>query len=793
MISELLEDYYHSVEQSIHKVWSHSDPLTFINGLAEEFTLISGKVIHLGSRAQQQFDANEFANPISFILFVHFDFLKEVKNFLILWRDVMFQYQKGLVLERIGTIEKHQLQYVKEESGQILQDAHEEVKGYSRRKLSIITDSEKTSSNYVDSLSGKNNPWQIYKQQIETLDAQTDQIADNHVRIISNVDLFIEHKIDLENFLKDMNAEFVRIGDLARSTIDKILQTEESSYHKLILQLEEVIGQIEAKNLLQIFSDKCDQIIDSLSDTTQISIGLRNNQLLYKEIDFSGALNRWINGQVKPLLTELQELLDSEKGALNLNLTNIKNRLSLSINESYTDLNRDIDLEAFQNSNRAILTSIDESLNEFKSIRNLVEARYEENMNLNDLYDLRNDFLSSSQQYIFEQFKLERGSWLNKIGQWLINVKGRGKKLLANVAEEEALSESERIVRYLENLRPDEENYHYNNIFSGPSIYSDSFWVGREQKIERFEKVVKNWRLGYQGSVVLSGMRFSGKTTFGDLVAQKYFNNKTIRVRPFSTLKIRGRSINIKDDIAPVMEFIGKYTIGEQFLIWMDDLETWQSAKISLQQNVKTLLAGLNKLTSNVFFMTATSNWVLFYLARMFQFDQVFQAEINLDQLKEDDVRKAISIRHGVTHKYLKTESGQRVSTDEFRQIVRNVYIQANYNMGDSLNLWVSSIKFDQGDHVIFNPLAKYTLPDFLNEINRIILRFIIMSKGTNEYMMRRYFGTSFTNKYSAEIQRLISLKILVRTDKGMLNINKYLVNETARMLDDSKYISCKR
>jgi len=173
----------------------------------------------------------------------------------------------------------------------------------------------------------------------------------------------------------------------------------------------------------------------------------------------------------------------------------------------------------------------------------------------------------------------------------------------------------------------------------------------------------------------------------------------------------------------------------------------------------------------------------------MYGIGKVFQANINLDYMSEEEIRKAIIVRHGATHKVLVNDEEERIDPKIFTQMIRRINQKAESNIGRALNLWSYATKHVNDNMVIHESTYEHELPDFINEENGILLRSIVMSKKTHEYQLRKNLGPSFQTKYQRLIQRLINLGVLMRSIDGQLEVNEALVAEVSDFLAKSKYI----
>ena len=153
------------------------------------------------------------------------------------------------------------------------------------------------------------------------------------------------------------------------------------------------------------------------------------------------------------------------------------------------------------------------------------------------------------------------------------------------------------------------------------------------------------------------------------------------------------------------------------------------------------------------------------------------------------EVREAIMIRHGATHKTLVSKEGEPVNVNQFRALIDRVYRNSEGNIGEALNRWSATTR-KVDEELVLNEMGKnFTLPDFVTADFGILLSSIMMNKRTNEYRLRKLFGPAFTDVYRPILQRLISIGLLNRQLDGWLEVNEVLVNDLAKLLESKGYL----
>ena len=105
----------------------------------------------------------------------------------------------------------------------------------------------------------------------------------------------------------------------------------------------------------------------------------------------------------------------------------------------------------------------------------------------------------------------------------------------------------------------------------------------------------------------------------------------------------------------------------------------------------------MDRHSNQLFFIIATSDSYKAHISKSQEFDRVFQAEITMGTFPFNDLEKAISIRHGATHKTLIDKNEQPLSSQHFRKIVKRIHKESNGNIGEALFLWSNAIQNVQG------------------------------------------------------------------------------------------------
>ncbi len=788
-MTEQLSEFYELMDQKIQQTWFSTEPNDHLSALAKGLQALCKKAVDIGDKAE----ANLATEGITLAdtcdgTIIHYDWLREVKGVLVLWRDVVFQYQKASILQREGQVTQEQVDQLFSESRKRVEAASNHIKEFFDKSKSTLKD-ETSQNDYLEKQSLKISPWPVYNEQLETLNEQSQLLIEQHGQVVKTKEDLLKLESSIQDVVNSFKIEIERIRELGHQTINIVNENIEEHPQKIVKHIDTIDQQVLAANIYNAYTFIADQITSDMVESMEVPTKIENSQIQYKEINFSNVTRHWLEGEVQPSIIEAQEILDSVGNSMKMALVNVRNRIALATSDGQETTQINLESAELTQPINTALEIINGRLESLKEFQDVVKLRLDEHLHINHVYDEDHSFLHASQQYLVGQINLEQTAWIQKIKNWVFGKSQILKGFMAGVAEEESLSSAEKIVRFVQSRSVHDDNNQYNNIFSAHGYIGESFWVGRNRELSHMIQLIKNWRDGFRGSVIVSGKRFSGKSVYGELIAHRYFPQETIRIRPQGVINIDGRTFETTEDLGPALDFLKKNSINQSYLVWIDDLELWQSPTITASQNVQTLLRHIDDLSAQHFFMVSMSNWFKNHYNQMFKLEKVFQAEINMDIMSEDEVRQAIIIRHGATHKLLVDESGEQVPPQAFAKMVQRVCSLGNYNIGQALNLWSYYTERVNDEQVVHRPDLTYQLPDFINDENSILLRAILMNKRTNEYRLRKILGQSFTTKYKAIVQRLINLGVLNRHIDGLLELNDGIVNDVAALLEQAGYI----
>lgn len=724
------------------------------------------------------------------LYFTQYEWVDRAKSLLILWRDILFEQHKAQILHLDKKADKAALSNLNWESKTTIRKAADELKElWQKKSKTLIKLEEKANNEQFKKWKLQLNPWPVYKEQIAQLPKQSSRLAEQYQSLKTTTQNIQDIRFLILDLLVHCKSDMHLANKNAEETHQFILEHIEGKPGKIAIHLEQLEREIKKPDRLKVLSLELDKKIEQLVEREQVPVATSNGLILYKDIDFKRSVRQWLDSEILPILYEFGELSDNIHNALKMSLINIRNRAILLNNEIKEGRQANWNKEDLCQPLISFLKKTELWDAEINDLEKTVNQRLNDAFYTTAIYLPQEEFLAIPLQSTLNQFKNNPNQLLTRVQQWTDKQLGYVRKFKSTVEKEDSLSPSEKTVRFIEHRTIDIENSQYSSIFLTKGFIGESFWVGRGKELERVNKLIEQWQKSYRGAVLLHGQRLSGKSLFGDYVCSHQFPNKTIKLLPNTSIEIDGRRLNTSYDLGEALDFVKKYSLNNRPVVWIDDLELWRDDHIPLSQNVRVLTKYIDNFSNRIFFIVAMSNWVKTQLNKTNQISKVFQAEINLDRMPLEEIRQAILIRHGATHKVLVDKEGKEESPQQFKKKTAQVYKNANGNIGEALLQWVFSIQKVDEEKVIYDNQQYYNLPEIVNKDAALLLSTIMMEKRTNDRHLRKLFGPAFKEKYRSNLQRLINIGLIDRHIDGWLEINEVAANELGRLLEQKQYL----
>jgi hypothetical protein len=789
---QLFIDFENDLAQAIEKVWGAEEKETHFKALAEHSQLFVKRVVEISDGIAELLEKlpseERGSEKHLWLLMTHFLWSPQMKSYLLLWRDITFETQKATILNLDDKLSEANFEAFKNSTHEQIIAATEQIRRFLDQQVKQVKLQRKGIKKYIEEYGLQQNPWKVYKNQLIEIGKQCQGLSNNFDILIENYKVFQTILSLITSSIIKYKVKITAQESQANSTIEFIKQHIDGHFGKIVTHTKNLEYGIEYINHQEDFKLNFQKTLLSLSEKINLSIDISEGLILTKEITFRRRIKQWIEAEVLPLMYEVWEIMEFTTDSLKMALMNIQNRTSVLSNEIRNG-KVPMNIEEVDAPLDTFLVRAEKWMMQLDDLFKIIHQRLNDEFYLSSIYNKKNDFLLVPLQSTLSQYWFTETEVYESIAKFLKQVYLQIQQFRNTVEQESSLSISEKIVRYVQTHKTDAETQHYNSIFLTKGYIGEAFWVERAQEMQHIKDLIGQWQLGFRGSVLLHGQRFSGKTLFGEIIANRHFTNNIIRLSPNQVVQFNGRKFNTTYDLGEALDFVRKHHRNLRPLVWIDDIELWNSPEKRITENIRELKKFIDNHSNRIFFMVSMSNWTKEHLDNIYGISKVFQADFNLDDMDSTEIQKAILIRHGATHSILVDDNRNEVAKNQLLKITNQVSKSVDGNIGEALNLWSICIQQANEEQVKFNLHQTYPMPDFINPDIGVILSSIMMEKRTNEYRLSKLFGKAFKDKYINIVQRLISVGLLVRHLDGWLEINECVVNEVGRALEREQYL----
>lgn len=751
----------------IDMAWQADQDILHLDILDEGCYLVAARILDIGNKSATAL--LEGKQNIAFYN-ISYNWANEAKAFLTLWRNIVFEEQKALLLVSEGRAKMDSYQALKNNSKAVLITAANDILGALKKHLK----NSGGSASIMQKLSLQDNPWSVYKQQIASLAPQTEALVKQFKTLWNASGLYVLVKSNFDEEF-DIHQKSVEEFKKAINEISASLEfTEKLEVNEVVKQLNTLSEKHLSDRSFQELQKILEADLKELPKSERYVIQKDNGKLYYEDIDLKQRTGNWLESEMLPLINNFYSIRANTKNQFNLSLSNIKNRLSKERNEG-----GEYDKSELLNALNTFVKRLDKSEQQIVEIRREVHEQFNQ-FAVHKIYD--GNYLNLSIASTLNQYNRSSMQRFKGVKKWIADKGIFVKQFQDSVEQEERLSLSEKLVRVINARKPQSGSDHYNNMFMTRGFIGTSFMVGRSTELAHIKSIIDNWQVGFRGAVMITGTRFSGKSSLAEVISQRHFSDKTIKLVAGKKLQVGGRHLDPTMSLHAQLEFVVKYSLQDKVLIYLDDLHQWHNEEFTLLENIRSMSKIIDKYSNKLFFMVCINNWQKDRFNSVLNLDSIFQAEINTDKVSLDDLQKAILIRHSATHTELVNGDGEDLGKKSIHNILKSIYNITNGNIGESLIRWARDIKMYADDKVQYQ-LNDYGVPQFLNPSSSILLKSILMYGATNEYHLRRIFGPAFQDEYKPILQRLINVGVIERNVNGKLEIRTSIVNDIAALL----------
>ena len=406
---------------------------------------------------------------------IHFSWTEEAKQVLVLWRDTLFEFQKARILQKEEKIGDEEIVKLHATSQDVLRKAADEQIA-SFTALERIGNSSRAAKRKLDQWRLLNSPWPTYREQIEDLGRQPAVLIKQYSVLLEVSDSMMRIDTSLQDVIKRGKTGIDATLSLAQQTIDAIYNLEDST--KRIFELESIEQLIRANPTFENYNEAIELELRNYNSVLQFPIVTIGGIIKYKDLNPARHIRLWLEGEIHPGLNDAIEIMENTSSTFKMALVNVRNRLLLFTQEG---------LEKAPVNSEELIQPIQDAIEdirtwraEYKSIRNTVLFRMDDNFYANQIYSLEREFLPLSYTRSLTQMKLDENQLFTRVKTWIRDKTRFLQDVRTTVLKEESLSDAERIIRFVKSRRIQDDQYQYDSIFTAEG-YIGEFFLHRKK------------------------------------------------------------------------------------------------------------------------------------------------------------------------------------------------------------------------------------------------------------------------------------------------------------------------
>ncbi len=301
--------------------------------------------------------------------------------------------------------------------------------------------------------------------------------------------------------------------------------------------------------------------------------------------------------------------------------------------------------------------------------------------------------------------KSEGQLWISHLEQPEISFNKSNKDILAFA---ETITPNPAIIKELP--------FYYTSLFSGQSGTGDDFWVGMDAEIKVCIQALQRFKAGFQGTLLITGARTSGKSSLSKKVAERFFSLEHIHSvqapqdcsadadlftrKLLETLNARNKRL---EDVFRAMP-AGKVII-------IHDLGLWWERRPGGNAVVDTILNLIDRFSHKCLFIINVNSYAFNLIDKQTKLSSYALATVNCEAFDARELKEMIMLRHqagGLKFQMHKKEESRMTAWD-YARLFNRLFDQSGGNPGLAARLWLSSIKKISGKTIVIEPVR---LPD---------------------------------------------------------------------------------
>ncbi|WP_165748071.1 ATP-binding protein [Cellulophaga sp. Z1A5H] len=698
-----------------------------------------------------------------------------LKDLIILHRDVLVQVHigkhKNLEQQASDGALQHLLDASKEQLSQATNYFVSKIEKEEKKLLKFLASSKKLEDKTRHHLS----PWNVYAEQYKTLLGQFSHIITTGIKTQENINAFREINSHTNSVIDQIIKESEVLLDISNAAVSKIEAKEESK--ELLSWVESSLMLIAATNLnsKEEFSSRVETKINNLEAYT-IPTGTHQGFLLEKKINFNKSVKKWMDYNLLPLLMDLWDGNSNLNHFIKLSLLNLKSSLKLG-KENDNLIVYDIQLQSYKKIKKSLLENIETQ----KAIVSQIQKMLATDFLVSNCYN-SDEFLEITIQNSINQYTSETNNVVAGFKSVFEQLVAKFNQSYEKVVLEDPQSKIDKASNCISQRMYKEVNADYDTLFLNKKFIGDLFLVSRTAQEDKLKDAIAQWNEGFNKSILVLGNSLSGKSTFIHHSTEVLIHQKTIKLNPNDSVTIEGRKFKTTKNLKEALDEVKRSSFTKKRILLIDDLELWRDEKNSLLNNTRALIDFIESESDNVLVIVTTNPSMSIHLNTRCNFSSVFSTHIAINKCTQEEIFKAVIIRHSATHRSVINNRNEPLTESQISANVAKLSKKLDYNIGEVLQAWTYGTTVTEDGSILYKDTYS-TFPDFFTKEETIIIKYTLLYNYISEKILKEFTGNLYETNLKSSLKRLINTKVILRDEVGLLSINPVLNHDIYQIL----------
>ncbi|MGB0427712.1 MAG: hypothetical protein ACPGEC_02155 [Flavobacteriales bacterium] len=612
------------------------------------------------------------------------------------------------------------------------------------------------------------NPWDVYKNHFQSTQKQVEILSKTVEKAQKQALVFQDIKRYINQSIQDIEVYFSEKEQFISNLLVNFKSTD------LLTQLEQELEISEEESQQHhVFSQDLETKMTRLQ-TLEVPMSYRQGKLEFKRFELSNVLKKWLDFEILAKFFDIWLLQDGVDQYVKLQVRHIVNHIKVQGKRS-----EDIDYELVESSLNQLKMQIGEKRTKFLSFIPKIETELNQKLSLSSYYRFSVQFdiplkhsIGYRRNQLLIRLKTIYKTWKDRLFDT--------SHIIETSAKEQALG----LISERQSSGEDEQ---YDALFLNKNFIGDLFIVPRLELQNRYNQALELWSQGFFQSILLYGNRLSGKSTLMHFFSNQESDGQLIELTPFSTIRIGNKTFQVKRNLLASLKWMEEHSLSNQKLrIHIDDIERWSEGSKALSSNIKALLNVMLNKQQDWFFVVSVNDMTFSRLDSRFELKHQFTTLLDTSKSSLEAIVQAVQIRHGASHKLLRTKTGEEFTPSKIKNSVSNFAEQAKHNIGQTLQIWTYQTRIKHSAEVILDSESK-SFSNLFSFYELLIIKQIYLNRVVRSSGLQAVFPKAQQHQFYASLQQLLGLKVVLESKRGQYNINPLVITEVELFLNQSK------